>query len=428
MARDSAINELSRRGNHITAGSVSHRRRSEPGALSDVAIRQAKPRKKPYKLADGGGLYVLVAVSGGKLWRYDYRIAGKRKTLVLGRYPSLSLAEARKRWHMAREALADGRDPALERKQAKNARANTFRLVADRWHAQSRQGWSQGHADTVRYRLDRYLMPTLGDRPIGEIEPPEMLAALKPLIDRPDTARRAKQIAGQVFRYAVAHGLAKRDPTADLKGALPTGRVHSRAAITDPKKVGPLLRAIDGYQGHPVVRAALRLAPLVFVRPGELRHMEWTELDFERAAWRIPAEKMKMREAHLVPLSRQAVAILEEIEPITGRGKYVFPSVRTTARPISENTLNGALRRLGYTKEEMTAHGFRALASTILNEQGWSTDVIERQLAHAERNKVRAAYNRASHMDDRRTMMQAWADFLDSLAQGADVVPIRRKG
>lgn len=395
-------------------------------SLTDVKIRQARPQDKPYKLADGHGLYLLINASGSKLWRFDYRYSRKRNTLALGSYPDVSLAKARKQHMKAREALADGRDPALERRIRREAGANTFAGVADEWLGKARKGWSESHAKTVRYRLDRYLMPRLGHRPIGEIMPPEMLRVLKPLADRPDTARRAKQIAGQVFRYAVANGLAERDPTADLKGALPAGKVRRRAAITDPRKVGPLLRAIDGYEGHPVVRAALRLAPLVFVRPGELRHMEWKEIDFERAEWRIPAEKMKMGEAHIVPLARQALAILEDIQPLTGRGRYVFPGVRTSTRPISENTLNAAIRRQGFTKDEMTAHGFRAMASTLLNEQGWPPDVIERQLAHAERNKVRAAYNRASHMEERRRMMQSWADHLDGLAQGADVVPIRR--
>jgi len=397
-------------------------------ALTDVTVRQAKLRSAPYKLADGKGLYLLVTPTGSKLWRFDYRFAAKRKTLALGVYPDVKLAEARKRHAEAREALAKGHDPAAVRRASREARATLFRDVADAWHAEARKAWSQAHGETVRYRMDRYLIPSLGSRPIGDIEPPEMLRVLKPLSDRADTARRAKQIASAVFRYAIAHGLARRDPTADLKGALPAGKVTSRAAITDPRKVGPLLCAIEGYEGHPIVRHALRLLPLVFVRPGELRHAEWAEIDAEAAEWRIPAEKMKMREALLVPLSRQALAILEEIRPLTGRGRYVFPSARSFARPISENTLNAALRRLGYTKEEMTGHGFRAMASTLLNEQGWPPDVIERQLAHAERNKVRAAYNRASYLDERRRMMQAWADYLDGLAQGGDVVPIRSAG
>ena len=391
--------------------------------LTDVQVRQAKPQESPYKLTDGKGLYLVVTAGGSKLWRYDYRFGGKRKTLALGSYPDVKLSEARKRHGEARETLAQGRDPAAERKAQREARGNTFAQAADAWHAEASRAWTPGHADTVKYRLERYLIPSLGGRPVAEIEPPEMLRVLKGVSDRPHTAQRAKQYASAIFRYAIAHGLARRDPTQDLRGAISPGKPQSRAAITDPRKVGPLLRAIEEYDGHPVVRHALRLLPLVFVRPGELRHAEWAEIDTPAAEWRIPAEKMKMREAHLVPLSRQALAILEGIEPLTGRGRYVFPSVRSAQRPISENTLNAALRRLGYSKEEMTAHGFRAMASSLLNEQGWPPDVIERQLAHAERNKVRAAYNRASHLGERRRMMQAWADYLD----GADVVPIRKK-
>lgn len=393
-------------------------------ALTDVQVRQAKAGEKPQKLSDGRGLYLLVTPQGSRLWRFDYRYNGKRKTLALGGYPDVPLARARKMLAEARETLARGKDPLAVRKSERHARENTFSSVADLWHADAKQAWSAGHAETIRYRLGRYLIPSLGHRPIHEIEPPEMLAVLKALASRADTAKRAKQIASAVFRYAIAHGLAQRDPTADLKGALPAGKVTSRAAITDPRGVGPLLRAIAGYEGQPVVRAALRLLPLVFVRPGELRHMEWAELDLAVAEWRIPAEKMKMREAHLVPLSRQALHILEEMRPLTGQGRYVFPGTRTPKRPLSENTLNAALRRLGYAKDEMTGHGFRAMASSLLNEQGWPPDVIERQLAHAERNKVRAAYNRASYLAERRRMMQHWADYLDGLATGAPVVAI----
>lgn len=407
------------------AAAAPRRRRSAPGGLTDTAVRQARPRERAYKLADGGGLSLVVTATGSRWWRFDYHFAGRRKTISLGTYPKVSLARARQAHAQARELLEDGVDPSAQRRAEKAARETTFAGVADEWLAGTRKAWSDAHAETVRYRLDRYLLPRLGARPIGAIEPPELLAALKPLDDRPDTARRAKQIAGQVFRYAVAHGLAQRDPTADLRGVLSAPVTRSRAAITDPRQVGPLLRAIDGYEGHPVVRAALRLLPRVFVRPGELRRMEWVEIDFERAEWRIPAERMKMREAHIVPLARQALTILEDVRPLTGRGRYVFASVRSARQPLSENTLNAALRRLGYDKDEMTAHGFRALASSLLNEQGWPPDVIERQLAHAERNKVRAAYNRASHMGERRRMMQAWADHLDTLAASANVVALR---
>lgn len=276
--------------------------------------------------------------------------------------------------------------------------------------------------------LETFLFPYLGSRRAADITAPELLAALRRVEARGihETTHRVKQRAGQVFRYAVATGRAERDPSADLKGALAPVVSRNHAALTRPDEIAELLRAIAGYQGHAVASAALKLAPLVFVRPGELRRMEWQELDLDAAEWRIPASKMKMREAHIVPLSRQAVAILRELEPLTGRGQYVFPSVRTASRPMSENTLNAALRRLGYTKEQMTAHGFRAMASTRLNEMGWDADVIERQLAHAERNKVRAAYNRAQYLTERRRMMQAWADHLECLKAGASVVPIRR--
>ncbi|WP_420429064.1 tyrosine-type recombinase/integrase [Kordiimonas sp.] len=393
--------------------------------LTDTAIKQTKPLEKPFRLTDGKGLYILVQPSGAKWWRFDYSFGGRRKTLSMGTYPDVSLSEARDSRHEARRQLRDGVDPSHHRKQEKVSKRNLFKDVADDWFNDRKRTWSETYVKPVKFRLYKYILPALGARPVNEIEPPEVLAFLRSLGDKLETVTRCKQICGQIFRYAVAHGLAKRDPTADLRGILTPPKAKSMAAITDPRKVGGLLRAIDAYEGYPVVRHALRLAPLVFVRPGELRHMEWAEVDLKTREWRIPKVKTKMRDAHLVPLSRQAVTIIKELQPLTGRGKYLFPSVRSFQRPISENTLNAALRRMGFTKDEMTSHGFRAMASTLLNEQGWKPDIIERQLAHAERNKVRAAYNRAEHIAERTKMMQAWADYLQALAVGADVVSFK---
>ncbi|WP_417464317.1 tyrosine-type recombinase/integrase [Kordiimonas sp.] len=404
-------------GKEVTA--KPRKARSQRG-LTDTAIRQAKPRDKPLRLTDGKGLYVLLQPNGAKWWRFDYSYAGRRKTLSMGTYPEVTLGEARDKVIDARRLLRDGVDPSFKRKQEKTARQNQFKEVADAWFEERKRTWSATHIKSVNYRLHKYVIPALGTRPVNEIEPPEILAFLKSLGDKLETVSRCKQISSQIFRYAVAHGLAQRDPTADLRGILTAPKAKSMAAITDPRKVGGLLRAIDAYDGYPVVRHALRLAPLVFVRPGELRHMEWEEVNLKTKEWRIPREKTKMREAHLVPLAHQAIEILNELKPLTGRGKYVFPSVRSVHRPFSENTLNAALRRMGFTKDEMTSHGFRAMASTLLNEQGWPPDVIERQLAHAERNKVRAAYNRAEYVAERRKMMQSWSDYLLALAEGAN--------
>jgi integrase len=344
----------------------------------------------------------------------------------------VSLARARDRRDAAREALQAGRDPGAERRAEKVRRViavgSTFEAVSTEWMASQRKKLAPATFAKSQWLLDQ-VMPWLGARPIGEIEPPELLAALKRIEARGanETAHRTKDKCGQVFRYAIAHGMATRDPSADLRGALAPIVRTSRAAITEPAKVGALLRALDGYGGQHVTRCALRLAPLLFVRPGELRAMEWAELDLDAAEWRIPAHRMKMREAHVVPLALQAMVILRELQPLTGRGRYCFPSLRAAAAPMSENTINAALRALGYDKVTMTGHGFRAMASTCLNELGWQPDVIERQLAHAERNKVRAAYNRAAYMAERQRMMQAWADYLEGLRAGTKVVPIKRK-
>lgn len=398
--------------------------------LTDSAIRNAKPKEKQYKMTDGSGLYLLVTPKGGKWWRLDYRFNGKRKTLSMGIYPDVSLKSARDKRDKARKQIADGIDPGELRKATKASQsdANGFEAVAREWWGKHEPNWSQTHSSRILLRLEKDVFPWIGNRPIGEITAPELLTVLRRIENRGavETAHRIHQSCGQIFRYAVATGRAERDPSADLKGALPPARQKHHASITDPKKIGELLRAIDGYEGSFTTRCALQLASMTFVRPGELRHAEWPEIHLDKAEWRIPAEKMKMRTLHIVPLSTQAIAVLEEIKPLTGRGKYVFPGVRTNKRPMSENTVNAALRRLGYTKEEMTGHGFRSMASTILNEQGRNRDAIERQLAHAERNSVRAAYNYAEHLKERARMMQEWADYLDKLKAGAEIIPINQ--
>lgn len=402
--------------------------------LTEVQIRTAKPTAKPQKLFDGGGLFLLVAPAGGKWWRLKYLFGGKEKLLSLGTYPQVPLKAARNKATDARRLIADGVDPSELRKVTKRAGGAadgaTFQAVALEWFTKHKPTWVDSHSEKIRSRLERDLFPWLGHRPIKEITAPELLACLRRIEARGalDTAHRAHQNTGQIFRYAVATGKAERDPSGDLRGALPPAKATHHASITEPKAVGDLLRAIDGYQGTLAVRCALRLAPLVFTRPGELRQAEWAEIDLAQAEWRIPAEKMKARAPHIVPLASQSVAILEEIRPLTGAGRYVFPSARSPKgdRPMSNNAVLAALRRLGFDKDTMTGHGFRSMASTLLNEQGWHRDAIERQLAHAERDEVRAAYNYAEHLPERRRMVQAWADYLDGLRQGANVVPIRR--
>ena len=404
--------------------------------LTDTNIRKAKPRVKAFKLFDAGGLYLEVNPAGGKWWRWKYRHGGKEKRLSLGVYPDVSLKSARAKRDAARQQLAAGIDPGYARRSEKIARAGaeSFEAIAREWHAKFSPGWVASHGDRIIRRFESDLFPWLGTRPIAEIKAPELLAVLRRIESRGalETAHRAMQNCGQVFRYAVATGRAERDPTGDLRGALPPPLEKHHASILEPMLVGNLLRAIDSYEGYFVTKCALRLAPLVFVRPGELRKAQWSEIDLEKAEWRIPAARMKMREQHIVPLSRQAIAILRELEPLTNHGidarpnapRYVFPSARSRERPMSENAVLAALRRMGYAKDEMTGHGFRSMASTLLHEQGWNHHVIERQLAHAERNAVSAAYNFAEHLPERRKMMQAWADYLDGLKVGAVVIPL----
>lgn len=406
--------------------------------LTDTAIRKIKAPTKTTKLFDGAGLYLELTPAGGKWWRLKYRHEGKEKRLSLGVYPEVGLKLARERCHDARKQLSAGVDPGMARKAEKMsiAGSESFEAVAREWHAKFAPTWSEGHGERILRRLEVDIFPWLGKRPIAEIKAPELLAVLRRIEGRGalETTHRAMANCGQVFRYGVATGRVERDPTGDLRGALPVPKEKHHASITDPKRIGELLRAIDAYEGTLVTKSALRLAPLVFVCPGELRMAQWSEIDLEKAEWRIPAERMKMREQHIVPLSHQAVEILRELEPLTNRPllakpnapRYVFPGSQSRERPMSNNAILAALRRMGYAKEEMTGHGFRSMASTCLHEQGWNHQAIERQLAHAERNAVSAAYNYAEHLPERRKMMQAWADYLESLKASLNVIPLFR--
>ena len=400
--------------------------------LTDVTVRNAKGAPRVRKLSDGGGLHLLIPPeSDSKLWRLAYRFAGKQKTLTLGAYPAVSLADARAGRDAAKQLLAKGVDPSVQRKLekqcGKTAAENSFRVVAEEVIAKlQREGRANVTIAKKQWLLD-FAYPAFGNRPVSEVTARELLALLRDIEGRGlyETAKRLRSTCGMVFRFAIATGRAERDPSNDLRGALTTHQVTHRAAILDPAGIGALLRAIDGFDGQPTTRAALRLAPFVFVRPGELRCAEWSEFDLDRAVWSIPAAKMKMRRAHRVPLARQSLTILHELNKITGEERWLFPSMRTVARPISENTLNAALRRLGYESQEMSTHGVRAMAATRLNEMGrWNPDAIERQLAHQEANAVRRAYtHRAEYWPERVSMMQAWADYLDELRVGGRVVP-----
>lgn len=408
--------------------------------LAPVAVANAKPKERPYKLADGGGLYLEVMPNGSRYWRMKYRHSGKEKRIAFGVFPEVSLAEARKRREEARLQLREGKDPVEQRREIRTAQAqaasNSFEAVAREWLAGLEAKSAPATVVKARWLVESFAVPAFGRRAVSEIKAPEVLDLLRKVEARGthETAHRLLQRLRLIFAHAIHTARAERNPANDLSSeALKPVRVTHRAAVTEPVKVGGLLRALDGYTGHFVTICALRLAPLVFVRPEEMRGAEWSEFDTEQAMWTIPPQRRKLKridrenpqtKPHLVPLSRQALAILAELRPLTGRGRLVFPSVRTPARPISENTINAALRRLGYEQHEMTAHGFRAMASTRLNELGWPPDVIERQLSHVERDKVRASYNRAAYMDERRRMMQAWADYLDGLKSGASVVAI----
>jgi integrase len=401
-------------------------------ALTDVAAKGAKPQEKAYKLSDEKGMFLLVTPTGSKWWRLKYRFAGKEKLLSLGVYPEIGVRDARDRRDAARKLLLNGIDPSIDRQMQKAASTerseNSFERVAREWFAKFSPKWAPGHASKIIRRLERDVFPWIGGLPVAEIKAPQLLATLRRIEERGaiETAHRAQQNCSQVFRYAVATGRAERDPSTDLRGALPPAQKTHLAAIVEPVALGALLRAIEGYSGSPTTKAALRLAPLVFVRPGELRMAEWEEFDFEAGEWRLPARKMKMGAPHIVPLCKQALQIIDDLKPITGHGRYLFPGERTGERPISDNTLNAALRRLGYSTTEVTTHGFRATARTLLDEGlGYRVDWIEHQLAHAVKDPNGRAYNRTAHLDARRRMMQKWADYLDKLRQGAAVIPLK---
>ena len=402
-------------------------------ALTETAIRKAKPGAAAQRLYDGGGLYLEIAPSGGKWWRQKYRFLGKEKRLAHGTYPDVGLADARAKRDAARRLLAAGVDPGEHRKAARAAQeeraANSLEVVAREWHTKQKANWADSHSDKILLRLENDLFPWIGQRPIAEVTAKDLLTTVNRIADRGaiESAHRVLQNCGQVFRYAIASGRAERNPAADLRGALPSAKKQHMAAIIEPDAIGGLLRAIDGYNGSFITKCALRLAPLVFVRPGELRQAEWPEVDLEAAEWSLPSAKMKMRQPHIVPLSQQAVAILREIQPLTGQGRYVFPGGRSPRRPMSNNAVLAALRRMGFAKDEMSGHGFRAMARTILDETlHFRPDYIEHQLAHAVKDPNGRAYNRTAHLAERRKMMQAWADYLDVLkSSDQNVVAIR---
>ncbi len=391
--------------------------------LTEAAAKQAKPKEKSYRLPDGSGMYIEVMPTGSKYWRLKYRYNGKEKRLALGVYPTVTLSVAREKARVAKAMLAEGNDPSELKKQNKLAKQtsidNTFAVVAyELVEKHKREGASSSTIEKLYWLLDKKLCPFIGGIPVAELTPVQLLAALRRIEDDGlhETANRAKRVAGQVLRYAVATGRAERDTSQDLKGALIIKRAQHRAAITKPEELRGVLIAMDDYNGTPEVKAALQLTPMLFQRPGEIRHMEWAEIDWAQEHWEIPAEKMKMRLPHIVPLSRQSLVILRSLQPLTGYGRYVFPSARRGGRPLSENGVRTALRTLGYTNEQVTPHGFRATARTILDEVlGFRVDYIEQQLAHAVKDANGRAYNRTKHLPERKQMMQAWADYLDQL-------------
>jgi integrase len=399
--------------------------------LTDTEVKKAKPATKAFKLYDTGGMFVLVAPTGGKLWRLKYRFAGKEKLLSLGAYPETSLADARIKRDEARKQLHDGADPGEARKALKRARAssaaNSFEAIAREWHTKFANTWAPSHADRVLRLLERDVFPWVGHRPIAEIGAPELLAVLRRIEARGtlETAFRARVYSGLVFRYAIVTGRADRDPAADLRGALPKKKGAHLSAVTNPEQLGELLRVLDGYKGSPIVRAALMMAPLAFVRPGELRSAKWADIDLDKAEWAFTTSKTG--QAHIVPLAAQAVAILRDLQPLTGASRYVFPSARTNARPMSDNAILAAMRRMGINKTTTCGHGFRATARTLLDEVlGFPPHLVEHQLAHAVRDPLGRAYNRTTHLPERRKMMQDWADFLDKVRRDVKVIPLKR--
>lgn len=401
--------------------------------LTDTAIRKAKAKEKPYKLSDSGGLYLYVTPAGGRSWRWKYYVEGREKLMTLGNYPDVSLAEARERRDQARKVKSNGQDPMAERKLAQQLRrvaaANSFEAVAKAWLEQWRPNKSPRHVEYVQRRLEADVFPEIGARPVSEIQAPELVAMVKKISDRGavDIAKRAYQTCSQVFRYAVAHGLAQRNPAADVKpGDVLPARRQEHYSRVDSRELPALLRHIEAYQGSVTTRLAMKLMALTFVRTGELIGARWEEFDLDCAEWRIPAERMKMRTPHIVPLSTQAVEVLKTLQLVTGRSKLLFPGERDHEKPMSNNTILGALKRMGY-QGRMTGHGFRGVASTILHEFGFDHDHIELQLAHSARDKVAAAYNHAKYLEQRTAMMQDWADYLDAIVRGNVVAGSFRK-
>lgn len=400
--------------------------------LTDTSIRNAKPGAKPAKLFDERGLFLIVTPAGGKWWRFRYKFDNKEKLLSLGVYPDVGLKDARQRRDEARKLLADGIDPGENRKAMKAVKqdraANSFEVVAREWYAKHAPNWVEHHGDRIIRRLERDIFPWIGGRPIADVNAPELLAAVRRIESRGalETAHRALGNCGQVFRYAVATGRAMRDPSGDLRGALPPVKGEHFAAVTEPIQAAELLRILDGYQGTLTVACALRLAPLVFVRPGELRNAEWADINLDAAEWRYHVTKTDSD--HIVPLAMQAVAILQELHALTGTGRFVFPGARSNGRPMSDNAILAAMRRMGISKDEMSGHGFRAMARTILDEvMGVRPDLIEHQLAHAVKDPNGRAYNRTAHLPERKRMMQQWADYLDKLKAGAEVISIPQR-
>ncbi len=400
-------------------------------SLTDPAIRNAKPKDKPFKLYDEDGLFLLVTPTGGKWWRFRYQYDDKAKLLSLGVYPEVGLKEARDRRDEARKLLASGIDPSANRKAEKATKAgqapNSFEVVAREWYAKYSTTWAKDHGNRIIRRFERDIFPWIGKSTIAEVKAPDLLSVVRRIESRGalETAHRALANCGQVFRYGIATGRCERDPSGDLRGALPPVKGEHFAAVTDPVRLGDILRALEGYEGTLTVRCALRLAPLVFVRPGELRKAQWADIDLDKAEWRYTVTKTNT--PHIVPLARQAVEILRELQPLTGRGPFVFAGARSIKRPMSDNAILAAMRRTGISKEEMSGHGFRAVARTILDEVlGVRPDYIEHQLAHAVRDPNGRAYNRTAHLSERRKMMQQWADYLDRLKVGAEVIPLRK--
>jgi integrase len=397
--------------------------------LTAKQVERLKAQDKLYRVADSKGLCLEVPPTGNKRWRFRYRFNGTAKMLSLGVWPDVNLAKARDKRDALREILADGIDPAMQNK-AQAALQNgegTFEAVALEWFDKFKPKWTDNTASRKMRRLEAHVFPLIGGIPIGEVDAPQVRRVLLRMqsLGKVHSGHRVRSLIGEVMRYAIAMGMATYNPCPDLIGVLPPAEVKHRAAVTDPKQIGALLRAIEDYQGNPATRCAMKLAALTFVRPGELRQAEWAEMDLGKKEWRIPAEKMKMKRPHIVPLCQQSIAVLKELKLLTGHGKYLFPSERTAKRPMSNNTVLSALRRMGYSKQEMSGHGFRSMASTNLNEMAFHPDHIERQLAHSENDKVRAAYNYAEYLPERKRMMQAWGDYLDQLRDGGKVIPIQ---